>query len=95
MGFGSITPALEKLKKVILDLSTMTGPETREYGCGDPLCCQRNTLYPLKLVLTSPTSGSCSVGIVLSRTKATMFVLFVVLSTAPSSEWKFEAFQII
>jgi hypothetical protein len=32
-------------------------------------------LYPLKLALTSPTGGGCSVGIVRSRTKATEFIL--------------------
>jgi hypothetical protein len=32
-------------------------------------------LYPLKLVLTSPTSGGRSVGIVRSRTKATELVI--------------------
>jgi hypothetical protein len=37
----------------------------------------RDTLYPLKLELTSPTSGGRSVGIVRLRTKATE--LFVVV----------------
>jgi hypothetical protein len=35
----------------------------------------RNTLYPQKLALTSPTSGGRSVGIVRLRTKATEFSL--------------------
>jgi hypothetical protein len=35
----------------------------------------RNTLYPQKLALTSPTSGGRSVGIVRLRTKATEFFL--------------------
>jgi hypothetical protein len=35
------------------------------------------TLYQQMLALTSPTSGGRSVGIVLSRTQATEFVLFV------------------
>jgi hypothetical protein len=51
--------------------------ENRSYGCGDPLRWPRNTLYPQKLALTSPTSGGRSVGIVRLRTKATEFVLFV------------------
>jgi hypothetical protein len=34
-------------------------------------------LYPQKLALTSPTSGSRSVGIVRSRTQATEFVFIV------------------
>jgi hypothetical protein len=33
----------------------------------------RDTLYPPKLALTSPTSGGGSVGIVRSRTKTTEF----------------------
>jgi hypothetical protein len=50
--------------------------ENREYGRGDPLHWPRDTLYPQKLALTSPTSGDRSVGIVCLRTKATEF-LFV------------------
>jgi hypothetical protein len=38
---------------------------------GDPLRWPRDILYPQKLVLTSPTSGGRSIGIVRSRTKAT------------------------
>jgi hypothetical protein len=45
--------------------------ENREYGRGDPLHWPRDTLYPQKLALTSPTSGGRTVGIVRSRTKAT------------------------
>jgi hypothetical protein len=37
-------------------------------------------LYPQKLALTSPTSGGRSVGIVRSRTKATEFVLLILLA---------------
>ena len=37
--------------------------------CGDHV----TPLYPLKVALTSPTGGGRSVGIVLSRTKATEF----------------------
>jgi hypothetical protein len=40
----------------------------------------QNTLYLKKLTLTSTTSGGCSVGIVLSRTQDTEFVLFFVCS---------------
>jgi hypothetical protein len=44
-----------------------------------PLRWPRDTLYPQKLALTSPTSGGRSVGIVLLRTKDTEFVcLFMV-----------------
>jgi hypothetical protein len=41
-----------------------SGPENREYGHRDPSRSTRGTLYPQKLVLTSPTSGGRSVGIV-------------------------------
>jgi hypothetical protein len=37
----------------------------------------RNTLYPQKLALTSPTSGGRSVGIVRLRTTATEFFSLV------------------
>jgi hypothetical protein len=37
-------------------------------GRGDSLRWPRDTLYPLKLALTSPTSGGRSVGIVRRRT---------------------------
>jgi hypothetical protein len=57
-----------------------SGLEYREYGRGNPLRWPRDTLYPQKLALTSPTSGGRSVGIVRSRTKATEFVCFVVVS---------------
>jgi hypothetical protein len=42
---------------------------------GELLRWSRDTLYPQKLSLTSPTSGDSSVGIVLLRTKATEFSL--------------------
>jgi hypothetical protein len=54
--------------------SSGPGLENREYGRGDPLRWPRDTLYPQKLALTSPTSGGRSVGIVCLRTKATEFV---------------------
>jgi hypothetical protein len=38
-------------------------------GWGDPLRWPRDTLYPQKFALTSPTSGGRSVGIVRLRTK--------------------------
>jgi hypothetical protein len=52
-----------------------SGLEKREYGRRNPLRRTRDTLYPQKLALTSPTSGGRSVGIVRSRTKATEFSL--------------------
>jgi hypothetical protein len=42
---------------------------------GESLRWSRDTLYPLKLVLTSPTSGGRSVGIVRLRTQAMEFSL--------------------
>jgi hypothetical protein len=42
-------------------------------GRGEPLRWLRDTLYPQKLALTSPTSGGRLVGIVCLRTKATEF----------------------
>jgi hypothetical protein len=55
-----------------------SGLENREYGRGDPMRRPRNTLYPQKLALTSPTSGGRSVGIVRLRTEATeVFVIIV------------------
>jgi hypothetical protein len=49
-----------------------------EYGRGDPLRLPRDTLYPQKLALTSPTYGGRSVGIVPLRTKTTELVCFFV-----------------
>jgi hypothetical protein len=57
--------------------SSGSGLENREFGSGDPLRWPRDTLYPQKLALTSPTSGGHSVGIVRLRTKVTKFVCFV------------------
>jgi hypothetical protein len=42
-------------------------------GRGNPLRWPRDTIYPQKLALTSPTSGGHSVGIVRLRVKATEF----------------------
>jgi hypothetical protein len=50
-----------------------SGLENRESGRGDPLRCPRDTHYPQKSALNSPTSGGRSIGIVVSRTKATEF----------------------
>jgi hypothetical protein len=50
--------------------------ENLEYDRGDPLPRPRDTLYPQKFGLTSPTSGGRAVGIVHSRSKATVFSFF-------------------
>jgi hypothetical protein len=63
----------------IVIIIIISGLEIREYGRGDPLRWPRDTLYPQKLALTSPTSGGHSVGIVRSRTKATEFVYLLLL----------------
>jgi hypothetical protein len=44
--------------------------KTEFNGRGDPLRWPRDTLYPQKLALTSPTSGGRSIGIVRLRTKS-------------------------
>jgi hypothetical protein len=67
--------------------SSCSGLENREYGHGDPLCWPRDTLYPQKLALTSPTCVGRSVGIVRLRTKTTAFIclIFGLLLVLPSS----------
>jgi hypothetical protein len=50
--------------------------EIRKYLREDPSRWPRDTLYPQKVALTSSTSGGRSVGIVLSRTQATEFLVF-------------------
>jgi hypothetical protein len=51
--------------------SSGSGLESREYGYGDPLRWPHENFYLQKLALTSPTSGSRSITILCSRTKAT------------------------
>jgi hypothetical protein len=57
------------------------GLENRDYGRGDPLRRPRDTLYQLKLVLTSPAGCGRSVGIVRLRTKKPGSLVFLVLVT--------------
>jgi hypothetical protein len=52
------------------------GLENRDFGLRDPSCWPRGTLYPLKLALTSPTSGGLALGIVRWRTQAPSFSFF-------------------
>jgi hypothetical protein len=56
--------------------SSGSGLENRKYGRGDPLRWPRDTLYPQKLKITSPTSGGRSIGIVRLRANTTEFLLF-------------------
>jgi hypothetical protein len=85
-GFGSrrykIFWEVVGLKRVPLSLVNITeeilewknsGTESRQSRLTDPLSWPRDTLYPQKLILTSPTSGGLSVGIVRLRTKTTEF----------------------
>jgi hypothetical protein len=51
----------------------IAGLENRDYGRGDPLRWPRDTLYQLKLALTSSAGCGRSVGIVRLRTKTTEF----------------------
>jgi hypothetical protein len=51
--------------------------ENREYGRRDPSRWPRDTLYPQKLAITSPTSSGRSVGIVRSRTQTMEFSLYI------------------
>jgi hypothetical protein len=51
--------------------SSGPGIKSREYGRGDPSRWPSGTLYRRKFALTSPTSGSRSVGVVRSRTQVT------------------------
>jgi hypothetical protein len=44
--------------------------KTEINGCGNSLRWPRDTLYPLKFALISPTSGDRSVGVVRWRTEA-------------------------
>jgi hypothetical protein len=55
--------------------SSGSGIETREYGRGDPLRWPRDTLYPQKMALTSPTWGGRSVGIIRLRANTTEFFM--------------------
>jgi hypothetical protein len=51
--------------------SSDSGIKSRKYGLMDPSRLPRDTLYPQKLAVTSPTSGDHSVSIVRSRTQVT------------------------
>jgi hypothetical protein len=54
--------------------SSGSGLENRKYGRTDPSRWPRDTLYPQKLALTSPTSGGRSISTVRSQTQATEFI---------------------
>jgi hypothetical protein len=77
------------IEELLVRNSSGSGLENREYGRGDPLPWPRDTLYPQKLVLTSPESSGRSVGIVHLRIKATEFVclFFFARVTTQSKVW--------
>jgi hypothetical protein len=77
--------------------SSGSGLVSREYGHTDLSHWPRDTLYPQKLALTSPTSGNRSVGIGRSRTQATEF-FFTCMCCSTSSLlglWCFIAAEIL
>jgi hypothetical protein len=74
---------VSKIKELLGRNSSGSGIENQEYGRGDPLRWPRDTLYPQKLAITSPTSGGRSVGIGRLLTKATEF-FFNILNTDDS-----------
>jgi hypothetical protein len=65
--------------RLVSEYLNMLSHKSRVYkteinGSGDPLRWPRDTLYPEKLALTSPTIGGPSVGIVLLLTRDTKFI---------------------
>jgi hypothetical protein len=58
-----------------------SGLENRDYDRRNPPRWLRNSLYPQKLTLTSPTSSGRSVGIVRSRTQATKFYTGIIFKS--------------
>jgi hypothetical protein len=64
---------MSTLEELLGRNSSGSGLENREQGHGDPLRWPRNTLYPQKLALTSPTSGGRPVSIVRLQTKTKGF----------------------
>jgi hypothetical protein len=63
-------------EELLVRKSSGSGLESRDYGFkGSSALTTRHTSIRINLALTSPTSGGCAVGIVLSRTQATEFSL--------------------
>jgi hypothetical protein len=62
---------------LVTSLYSCSSLENQDFGCRDPPHWRRNTRYPQKLALISPTSGGCPVEIVRSWTdEATEFFFF-------------------
>jgi hypothetical protein len=59
-----IVAAIGVVVVVVVSFLKVAAPvhKSESNGRGDPLRLQRDTLYPLKLALTSPTSGGSSAG---------------------------------
>jgi hypothetical protein len=72
-GSGSTQPHEDNRSYLNGKVAAM-GLENRDYGCGDTLRWPSDTVYQLKLVLTSPTGCGRPVGIVRLRTKTTDFL---------------------
>jgi hypothetical protein len=71
MGLERDPFSLVRIIEELLDWkSSDSGLKAEINGRGDPLGRPRDTLYPQKLALTSPTSGGRLVGIVRLRTKS-------------------------
>jgi hypothetical protein len=66
---------MSRTEQLLERKSSGSGLENRDYGCRDHSRWPRDTLYPQKLALTSPTSGGCSVSIVHSRTETSLSLL--------------------
>jgi hypothetical protein len=73
-----------QLRSYLEEIVAAPVKKTETNDRGDPLRCPRDTLYPQKVGITSPTNGGRSVCIVRSRTKATEFVCFVCLPVGMS-----------
>jgi hypothetical protein len=68
---------LSTTEELLRRKSSGSGLESRKCGRSDPSRWPPGNLYPQKLALTSQTSGGRWVGLLLSRTQATEFSLFV------------------
>jgi hypothetical protein len=73
VAFHAVYRKLSTIEELLGRKTNDFGLENREYGSRDPSRWPRCTLNPERLALTSPTSGSRSVGIVRSWTQATEF----------------------
>jgi hypothetical protein len=75
LGLERGPPSLVNTIEELLEKKTSgSGLDSREYFRRDPSRRPRVTLYPQKLLLTSPTSGNRSIGIVRYPTQATEFL---------------------